>query len=201
MKRRKWTHLGAKGPFSNAGLPNRFLRLNCNPSLHSDPFHFMCYSCWFHDDKTLVWLLQSLHTPASIIQLRCCQERYSGRAVPHASRSPESSEHGQAVPVPIPFLCTVCHFAHWHEIWQKCGSTHLFERVTIAFFVSLWCMISLVPSVSESSLKGNDSELSVMMMMSWCLMSSDVIWHIRDKLWPMPKHGSIKSTYVRCMRV
>ena len=40
-----------------------------------------------------------------------------------------------------------------------------------------------------------------LMMMSWCLMSSDVIWHIRDKLWPMPKHGSIKSTYVRCMRV
>ena len=29
------------------------------------------------------------------------------------------------------------------------------------------------------------------LMMSWCLMSSDVIWHIRDKLWPMPKHGSI----------
>ena len=23
------------------------------------------------------------------------------------------------------------------------------------------------------------------------LMSSDVSWHIRDKLWPMPKHGSI----------
>ena len=22
--------------------------------------------------------------------------------------------------------------------------------------------------------------------MSWCLMSSDVSWHIRDKLWPMP---------------
>ena len=41
----------------------------------------------------------------------------------------------------------------------------------------------------------------VVMMMSWCLMSSDVIWHIRDKLWPMPKHGSVKSTYVRCMRV
>ena len=31
----------------------------------------------------------------------------------------------------------------------------------------------------------------MMMMMSWCLMSSDVSWHIRDKLWPMPKHGSI----------
>ena len=24
-----------------------------------------------------------------------------------------------------------------------------------------------------------------------CLVSSDVSWHIRDKLWPMPKHGSI----------
>ena len=42
---------------------------------------------------------------------------------------------------------------------------------------------------------------AILMMMSWCLMSSDVIWHIRDKLWPMPKHGSIKATYVRCMRV
>ena len=28
-------------------------------------------------------------------------------------------------------------------------------------------------------------------MMKWCLMSLDVSWHIRDKLWPMPKHGSI----------
>ena len=27
--------------------------------------------------------------------------------------------------------------------------------------------------------------------MNWCLMSSDVSWHIRDKLWPMPKHSSI----------
>ena len=26
-------------------------------------------------------------------------------------------------------------------------------------------------------------------MMKWCLMSSDVRWHIRDKLRPMPKHG------------
>ena len=25
-----------------------------------------------------------------------------------------------------------------------------------------------------------------------CLMSSDVSWHIRDKLWPMPKHGPRK---------
>ena len=35
------------------------------------------------------------------------------------------------------------------------------------------------------------SSRRMMMMMSWCLMSSDVSWHIRDKFWPMPKHGSI----------
>ena len=29
------------------------------------------------------------------------------------------------------------------------------------------------------------------LMMKWCLMSSDVGWHIKDKLRPMPKHGSI----------
>ena len=27
--------------------------------------------------------------------------------------------------------------------------------------------------------------------MNWCLMSSDVSWHIRNKLWPIPKDGSI----------
>ena len=40
--------------------------------------------------------------------------------------------------------------------------------------------------------RGRDTEwILVMMMMKWCLMSSDVGWHIRDKLWPMPNHGSI----------
>ena len=29
------------------------------------------------------------------------------------------------------------------------------------------------------------------LLMNWCLMSSDVMRHIRDKLWPMPKHGAI----------
>ena len=34
-------------------------------------------------------------------------------------------------------------------------------------------------------------EHTLYMMVSWCLASSDVSWHIRDKLWPMPKHGSV----------
>ena len=34
-------------------------------------------------------------------------------------------------------------------------------------------------------------QFTPMRRMKWRLMSSDVSWHIRDKLWPMPKHGSI----------
>ena len=55
------------------------------------------------------------------------------------------------------------------------------------------CVVT-IPStiVSETSKGGNCRETVQLMMMSWCLMSSDVSWHIRDKLWPMPKpHGSI----------
>ena len=40
----------------------------------------------------------------------------------------------------------------------------------------------------------------ILLLLSWCLMSSDVIWHIRDKLWPMPKHGSIRKVYA-CLAV
>ena len=57
--------------------------------------------------------------------------------------------------------------------------------------------IYIYPTIRAHSV----TQVLMMMMMSWCLMPSDVIWHIRDKLWPIPKHGSIKSTYVRCMRV
>ena len=39
-----------------------------------------------------------------------------------------------------------------------------------------------------------------LLLLSWCLMSSDVVWHIRDKLWPMPKHGSIRKVYA-CLAV
>ena len=44
---------------------------------------------------------------------------------------------------------------------------------------------------SQLSCSWSPLKLFVLMMMKCCLMSSDVSWHIRDKLWPMPKHGSI----------
>ena len=69
---------------------------------------------------------------------------------------------------------------------------HCLEQLSLST-PSLWFF-------SSSSFKAARTT-HLLSKMSWCLMSSDVIWHIRDKLWPMPKHGSIKSTYVRCMRV
>ena len=70
---------------------------------------------------------------------------------------------------------------------------------TVRFFRSLFRLFSSFPPIWVC--EKWHLPAPKMMMMSWCLMSSDVIWHIRDTLWPMPKHGSIKATYVRCMRV
>ena len=71
-------------------------------------------------------------------------------------------------------------------------------RVSFKFAHVLYCPIKISvrfkPLCLDLSLNSRPVPLwktLVMMMMSWCLMSSDVIWHIRDKLWPMPKHGSI----------
>ena len=52
-----------------------------------------------------------------------------------------------------------------------------------------------VRSTEPSGFRGRKAILNhtsaLVMMMNWCLMSSDVMRHIRDKLWPMPKHGAI----------
>ena len=47
-------------------------------------------------------------------------------------------------------------------------------------------LFGLFPRVLQK-LEGDEADVRVM----WCLMSSDVSWHIRDKLWPMLKHGSV----------
>ena len=120
----------------------------------------------------------------------------------------------------VSFECVV---AGYKTEWLRCGRTERCDvsrkqrnAVDTVEFVHefVWVRscrlfddISQQLTVCSSSLRLANSVCAVvsylmmMMMMSWCLMSSDVIWHIRDKLWPMPKHGSIKATYVRCMRV
>ena len=49
-------------------------------------------------------------------------------------------------------------------------------------WVCFWCAQSL-----SSSVLGSEQQL----LLLCCLMSSDVGWHIRDKLRPMSKHGSV----------
>ena len=90
-----------------------------------------------------------------------------------------------------PFLSSVwvCVRACVRACVRVCVCVCVCVRTTLSLSLYLFSILSLLHIISS------------MMMMSWCLMSSDVIWHIRDKLWPIPKHGSIKSTYVRCMRV
>ena len=96
-----------------------------------------------------------------------------------------STERERLFSTPLPLLPTTTdkwdNESHW---WSNYSHWKL-PKIIVCRSVSLYTLLPFPE----------------MMMMSWCLMSSDVIWHIRDKLWPMPKHGSIKSTYVRCMRV
>ena len=47
----------------------------------------------------------------------------------------------------------------------------------------------------------SDSACPILMMMKWCLMSLDVSWHIRDKLWPMPKHSQYFFTSTETRRL
>ena len=96
------------------------------------------------------------------------------------------------------------HRRVWRQMSNTCQSG-LPILLSVASSLDLWGWWHVWPDchlLEESSREHVTASTSiVVMMMSWCLMSSDVIWHIRDKLWPMPKHGSIKATYVRCMRV
>ena len=81
----------------------------------------------------------------------------------------------------------------WHPSFNHCriityaiGSRKL-SAGNEQFFADAQTVVSLLQTTQ-------------MLLLSWCLMSSDVIWHIRDKLWPMPKHGSIRKVYA-CLAV
>ena len=74
-------------------------------------------------------------------------------------------------------LCGVLLCVWFGIVW--CFALCLVRYCVVICFVFVSVLWDILPCIC------------LMMMMSWCLMSSDVIWHIRDKLWPMPKHGSI----------
>ena len=73
----------------------------------------------------------------------------------------------------------VCHVMNVSE--SNPDTEHLTQRT---FLFQPW----------RSGYKQNRTPLMtvplVLVVVKFCLMSSDVSWHIRDK-WPMPKHGSV----------
>ena len=79
---------------------------------------------------------------------------------------------------------------HWKKVKQNGGLRY--KRVFCSFLWLSHVNSRLTATAARiNSLYSISERESVTMMMKWCLMSSDVSWHIRDKLWPMPKHGSI----------
>ena len=87
--------------------------------------------------------------------------------------------------------------------WKLCQFKKKKRRQSDLFAENLWVHYSLL--AGSFGLLSHDSVVmslwvgilmallstSVMVMVKWCLTSSDVSWHIRDKLRPMPKHGSV----------
>ena len=71
---------------------------------------------------------------------------------------------------PVIWNSLPCSFRHSSSLKSKL-KTHLFSS-------AYWFVVFLLLLLPTYQMK-------------WCLMSSDVGWHIRDKLRPMPKHGSI----------
>ena len=77
--------------------------------------------------------------------------------------------------------------------WTAAGTMEVLRRCPLAIAQRLvHCAIAVSTAVLD---RVTNSLMMMMMMMNWCLMSSDVMRHIRDKSWPMPKHGAI-SLYV-----
>ena len=87
------------------------------------------------------------------------------------------------------------------QFWLNCLFLTHNQKLTwlVVFWSSTGHCGSVVWIIQNSEVRRCNS-MKVMLLLSWCLMSSDVIWHIRDKLWPMPKHGSIRMVYA-CLAV
>ena len=83
-------------------------------------------------------------------------------------------------PSPLPFPTTAWVVDYFGRCWPTLR--HFWCLGTGTGLAYLWKKFS----AWEFSVENRQT-----VVVKCCLMSSDVSWHIRDKLWPMPKHGSI----------
>ena len=113
----------------------------------------------------------------------------TGLTVKHASQPATSSCLLITITIIIMIMSLIYSFIHYFSKLEHIAHYNAKNQNTVKTnfhsheFVSVHCGL-----------------LYWQLLLSWCLMSSDVIWHIRDKLWPMPKHGSIRKVYA-CLAV
>ena len=97
--------------------------------------------------------------------------------------------------------CQLTIFFFFFFFFCRCSNGSKFVKVTdnsnyIVTGVSDWDGVCFTTDyVAYASSNQNQNRLN-QSMMNWCLMSSDVMRHIRDKLWPMPKHSAAINLYV-----
>ena len=86
------------------------------------------------------------------------------------------------------YCCCCC----WSSCVVHCCQ---FLKMVVVFRLKMCCVLhETAGNKCETKITGcilKQDPNTQRVMMKWCLMSSDVGWHIRDKLRPMPKHGSI----------
>ena len=125
---------------------------------------------------------------------------------PPSSRSPPPPPpppHNPPSPAPFLSFLIVRKYCVWYMTPYSC--LPFFSPLLL--LLCLWpcvrihrhvCIVSVLLSllISQTATRAGHVtcvcftfQNGFMMMMKWCLMSSHVSWHIRDKLWPM--HGSI----------
>ena len=135
-------------------------------------------SCGFvpHNYETLKWLSSLLTLMHKSSWWWQCSDRYI------ISPPPPPPYHTPFSPSLINLMVSVDvkhHVYYAHLEFRSC------VKVEVA-------VLGFRPN-EPSDFRGREAILNyvLVMMMNWCLMSSDVMRHIRDKLWPMPKHGAI----------
>ena len=85
---------------------------------------------------------------------------------------------------------TLMFHSLWGTITRECPQTTTFEERGDRSEESN-LVASVLSSLTPYRKARRAGTPNPSVMVKCCLMSSDVSWHIRDKLWPMPKHGSI----------
>ena len=115
----------------------------------------------------------------------CCMAGATWNAAVSAQVLCTSFNHAPVYRV-TSFKAVICHLHFWQTDRDLLRATAVTRGWNGYRNKSQHRKLTLEPGTFRSRVQRSNH-----WAMSWCLMSSDVSWHIWDKLWPMPKHGSV----------